>query len=119
LFYVAGVVMVFAGVVNVASMLLFGTSAGFRMFGIALVNHLGQPAGRLRLFWRALVAWVPLVLLLMAAGATHQHKSPMDPTLAWIYASLFALWVAAAVWAVTRPTRGIHDRLSGTQLVPR
>ncbi|RBP35316.1 serine/threonine protein kinase [Roseimicrobium gellanilyticum] len=118
LFYVAGVVMVFAATVNAVSMLLLGTSAGFRMFGIALVNRHGKPASRLRLFWRSLVAWVPLVLLLMITGAAHQHDKSMAPQLAWLFASLFTLWVAAGVWAIVRPMRGIHDWVSGTRLIP-
>lgn len=119
LFYVAGVTVVFAAVVNLVSVVLFGTSAGLRMFGIALVNRRGEPASRLRLLWRSAIAWVPLVLLLVVCGATHQHEGDVPQALFWSYAVLFGLWTAAAVWATLRPSRGLHDWMSGTRLVPR
>ncbi|QIF05454.1 protein kinase [Roseimicrobium sp. ORNL1] len=119
LFYIAGVTVVFAAAVNLVCVALFGTSAGLRMFGIALVNRRGEPASRLRLLWRSAIAWVPLVLLLVVCGATHQHEGDAPAVLIWLYVALLGLWIAAAVWATLRPGRGLHDWMSGTRLVPR
>jgi len=45
--------------VNIVSVLIFGTSPGLRLFGLAIIDAKGAAAGRLRLLWRSFVAWLP------------------------------------------------------------
>jgi hypothetical protein len=89
-----------------------------RAFGAALVGSDGRDASRLRVLWRAVVAWSPLVLLYPIFKFT--PKIP-DTTvaLALLYSTVPALLLAGAVWAWTHPSRGIQDRIAGTWIVPR
>jgi hypothetical protein len=96
--------------------------------GVDLVRGDGAPAGRLRCAWRALVAWLPVLGVLMLARWLEESywdgwtpdKSPWLLTLAdacWLGVGGVALaLVALILWT---PARSLHDRLSGTWLVPR
>jgi hypothetical protein len=101
----------------------------FRLMGIRLADGLGRPAARWRCAWRTLVLWLPLVALLLTsawAESTYWARwfdNTPEPSLLW--ASSAGWWLAVvllityAVIALWFPTRGPHDRLAGTYVVPR
>jgi hypothetical protein len=89
-----------------------------RGFGAAMVNRHGQPVSRFRALWRAIVTWslVCAVMLLFKGGDTATN---IDPRLLILQTLGVGLVVAAAVWTVLHPSRGIQDRIAGTWIVPR
>jgi hypothetical protein len=100
-----------------------------RLLGLALVQSDGRPAARWRCAWRALLTWAPVTGLLVAAMWLEQDywsglKETGTPALwlsrlSWVASwSAWALLATYAVLAVRSPTRGLHDRLAGTYLVP-
>jgi uncharacterized RDD family membrane protein YckC len=104
----------------VSSVLVPGGVAG-RSLGLAVVDRRGVEIGRARSFARALIAWLPGILwfVYLASAPKIQRvvPSPESPLLA-VTLTLTVLGIGAA-WAITRPSRGLHDRLAGTWVVPR
>jgi hypothetical protein len=94
-----------------------------RPFGIAIVTRRGSEASRLRLFWRALVAWWPLFagapfLVALAFGSSADYAN-YGRILIGILLVIVLAWLGTAILALVWPNRGVADRLSGTTLVPR
>jgi len=108
------VVAVFAAV----GALLFGNGFTFRPCGAALVNRKGQPISRIRALARAAIVWSPIVAIAIALKVGPEIQ---EASIGWIAleVALLAVFIAAAGWAVARPSRGIQDRLAGTWIVPR
>jgi uncharacterized RDD family membrane protein YckC len=77
----------------------------FAWVGISLVRWDGRRPGRFRCAWRALLCWLPVVLV----------------ALLWLSYGwpLIVLGLGYAVLALVFPERSLHDRLAGTRLVPR
>lgn len=101
----------------------------YRLAGIALVRGDGRPASRLQCAWRAFLVWAPLTgLLVLSFWLEHRYWSLWQPDSSprWLFLLAGAAWYAAllllveyALLALWRPTRTLHDRLSGVYLVPR
>jgi uncharacterized RDD family membrane protein YckC len=99
------------------------------ILGMDLVRRDGAPAGRLRCAWRALVAWVPILATLVLARwleESYWERWMPEGGQAWMLWLADACWVGFAlalltpvVLALWTPARSLHDRLSGTWLVPR
>ena len=79
--------------------------------GFAVVTNQGDSASRGRIFWRALIAWSPILLTvgLNAISNFINTGTPtirgfemgvQTPTMNWISGILFSLFVLGAVWAV-------------------
>lgn len=66
-----------------------------------------------RLFWRALVTWVPLVAAVGCGAAALQQ-----PWNGWLLVGGVAL-AALIAGSLALPERGLPDRLAGTWPVPR
>jgi eukaryotic-like serine/threonine-protein kinase len=105
----------------------------YRLAGIALVQKDGRPAARWRCAWRALLVWLPVVLLLLASDHLEFRRLTLLaadearalPELAWLaWLAWLTWWLALGLlplycWVAQRsPGRGLHDRLSGIDLVP-
>jgi hypothetical protein len=101
--------------VNFVSVVFFGTSLGLRLFGFAVVNQAGEPAGRLRLLWRSCAAWAPFLLLILIGNSDGEWSTGM--TVQCI--ALLLCTLTGLIAAIRQPFRGPHDRLAGTRLVPR
>ena len=86
--------------------------------GIALRRRDGRKATRLQCAFRALLVWVPVagVLALSIATARFFPELPLLSFGLW-GAAVFLLLVYAFL-AIRSPTRGPHDRIAGTYLVP-
>jgi hypothetical protein len=108
---------------------LFRGGLTFSLMGFCLIRRDGRPAGHLRCAWRALVAWGPPTLLLMAAVAldiwfwtlaqveTRQPWMPLvSGVLRWTVPLIVVLY---PVLAIRFPQRTLHDWLAGTYIVPR
>jgi hypothetical protein len=89
--------------------LLLRSGFWLRIFHIAVVTPDGRAASRLRAAGRAVLAWswVPLQILATTHG--------------WSQAGGYVvlLEIVGLLWSAVAPTRGPHDRLAGTFLVPR
>ena len=83
-----------------------------RLGGIAVQKVDGTDASRLRCLWRGLVAWLPLLLPLLAVFFWRRAVVPAT-ALGWI------LIAVGGIYALYRPTRGLQDWAAGTHLVPR
>jgi hypothetical protein len=90
-----------------------------RLAGLALVRRNGRKALRVQCAWRALLVWLPWVLVPL--GITWIDVT--YPSLSWLCAVLegwaFLLLGIYAVLALRYPRRCLHDYLAGTHLVPR
>jgi hypothetical protein len=78
----------------------------------------GKRASRLRVFWRALVAWSSLAL----GGAVFASVLAMLHGRAAVLPAALAgglVVCALALLSLALPKRGLQDRLAGTWLVPR
>jgi len=105
-----GALAIYVCLPAIAAALLFRGGLVLLIAGVTFVRKDGAPASRLRVFWRALVTWSPILVAL-------PFKSLFDfSTLALI--SLSAIGALAAV-SMALPERGLADRLAGTWPVPR
>jgi hypothetical protein len=107
--------------IHCASVLLFATGPGLWMFGLAVVDRTGRPAGRLHLLGRGALAWLPLPLTALACYAIVRLEST-DTTRTLLAASLILaslIILGGAVWTALRPAAGPHDLATGTRVVPR
>jgi uncharacterized RDD family membrane protein YckC len=88
-----------------------------RLLGFDIVANDGRRATRARVTSRALLAWSPVLVLLIAAWVSGNFddaltESPLVPVSLLVF-------VAGAAYAIASPSRGIQDRLAGTWIVPR
>ncbi len=99
----------------------FLTRGGFSFWlvGLTLLRGNGRKALRLQCAWRALLVWTPFVALLWLSGYVHERFAAaawLAHGLSWLAIGLLLLYVLVAL---RYPDRALHDRLSGTYLVPR
>jgi uncharacterized RDD family membrane protein YckC len=108
--------------------LLWRGGLSLRIAGLALVWADGQQAGRFRCAARALLVWLPVVGLLLAGVAADLWYWQLDEgrPLRWLLGLLWYAWWAGLallfvypLLALWHPSRGPHDRLAGTWVVPR
>ena len=93
--------------------LLFRGGLVLLIAGVNYVRKDGQRASRLRLLWRAIVAWSPVFLAFVLSVVTITEHLNWGP---WLALALLGL---LAVVSVVLPRRGLQDRLAGTWPVPR
>jgi len=92
-----------------------------RILGLAVVGRDGREIGHLRSVVRAFAAWLPTIPFFFLAVITVSN-APAKLTGVPIYPLLglaLMLPVIGAVWTITHPMRGLHDRVMGTWVVPR
>ena len=80
---------------------------------VTFVRRDGRRSSRLRLLWRSVVAWAPVVVLValcVHAMATEYNTLP-------VLAGVVVLGLATA--SLLLPVRGLPDRLAGTWPVTR
>lgn len=92
-----------------------------RALAFAVVTRDGKEIGRWRSVVRVLIAWLPVVVWLAWVAATFNKPGPVPLGMtSWLGIGLaFMPPVIGAVWAIAHPTRGLHDRVIGTWIVPR
>lgn len=106
-------ITVYVGLPAMLAALLFRGGLVLLATGVTFVRRDGLRASRLRLFWRALVAWVP-VLFAGGCGIVVVHDRPHVVALVGM-----ATVAVLTLWSLLLPTRAIPDRLAGTWPVPR
>lgn len=118
-FVMAGGVMIFSAAFAILFGLLVRRGPMLRGFQLDIVNHKGEPAGRLRLLlrnifvWSSLLAPVPAILLAPVVSVKVLATIIVISTL--VYLAILGL----CIWVLSKsPSRGIPERLSGTWLVP-
>jgi uncharacterized RDD family membrane protein YckC len=111
---IAGGVLIWAAAFSLLCAIAFRGGALLRVLGIAVVTRTGADASRLRVLWRAIVAWSPGVI--GAIGASYLVLIVPMPAAIGIMATVVA---ALVIWSAALPERSLQDRLAGTWLVPR
>ena len=105
---------IYVGLPALVAALLFRGGLVLLAARVTFVIKDGRRASRLRVFWRALVAWSPIALGLALTGE-FKALLGLSPAMA-----LAALGVCGlAICSLALPGRGLPDRLSGTWPVPR
>jgi eukaryotic-like serine/threonine-protein kinase len=106
--------VLYVGLPALFAALLFRGGLVLRVFGLAVVRKDGSRASRLRVFWRGLVAWAPVLLAPVLLA-------PLTPLLGvpWSAALVVTLAGSLVAWSIARPERSLQDRIAGTALVPR
>ena len=122
----AGIVTLLLALSSIFCALVFRSGLAMLIFGVVAVKRDGSRAGRLRVLWRALVAWSPVVFGLVGLVALSRSVfggpiAAEDITVVLGIASGLALglFAALAIVSALMPERGLQDRLAGTWLVPR
>jgi len=115
--------LVLIALVDLVVALVLRQTMILRPFGMAVVTRGGDAASRLRLFWRGLVGWLPLLLgspfIAVLAFSSSADYADYGYIFIGILLVIVFAWVGTAILALVWPNRGVADRLSGTTLVPR
>ncbi|MCX5655900.1 MAG: protein kinase [Planctomycetota bacterium] len=122
----AGFMTLPLAIVSIVCAIAFRSGLAMLIFGVVAVKRDGSQAGRLRVFWRALVTWSPYVLGfigLVALGLWLFGKptdaGDMNVVLGSAGGLALGLFAVLAIVSALLPERGLQDRLAGTWLVPR
>ncbi|MCX6924402.1 MAG: hypothetical protein NT154_14490 [Verrucomicrobia bacterium] len=105
--------LAYVGLPALVAALVFRGGVVLLIAGVTYVRKDGQRASRLRLLWRALVTWSPLVPMAGLSALALAKHWPWQP---WLALALLGLLTAVSI---ALPTRGLQDRLAGTWPVPR
>ena len=90
------------------TLILFRGTIGQYLFGFALVDRHGMPAGRMYLMSRWVIAWAPLVL-----------ANPNRVASGEISVIFLSVWLVGVMVSIFRPRQGVHDQLCGCWVVAR
>jgi hypothetical protein len=107
---------------SLACALVFRGGLALLLLGVAVVKEDGARASRLRVFWRSIIAWLPVPALFLALGplADMLSRSDREEARLGLAAYLtFAVYLPLALWSALRPARGLQDVVARTWLVPR
>jgi len=111
--------LLLAMVCSLISSILVPGGAMMRLLGLAVVTRDGTEITRLRSLVRATVAWLPAILWLAFLMTSPKIQGWVPAPLSHVpTAALLGILTFGAIWATAR-TRGLHDRISGTWIVPR
>jgi hypothetical protein len=111
----------FVLICSLVSAVLLPGGVGARLLGLAVVTRDGAEIGRARSLARSAAAWLPVIVWLswLATSPRIQGFVPTHAAQLWPAGVALGMVLLGAVWVVVRPTRGIHDWLTGTWVVPR
>jgi hypothetical protein len=114
LMIVAVTLAIYVGFPALIAAVLFRGGLVLLIAGVTFVRRDGLRASRLRVFWRAIVAWSPVVAGVVLAAA-------LKPVLGMLGGTLTALMLIGglAILSIALPKRGLADLLAGTWPVPR
>jgi hypothetical protein len=109
----AASLLFYVGLPALIAALLFRGGVVLLIAGVTYVRKDGVRASRLRLLWRAIMTWGPVVPVFFVAILALAKHLVWEP---WLALAVLGL---LAAWSVALPGRGLQDRLAGTWLVPR
>jgi uncharacterized RDD family membrane protein YckC len=110
----AGSLAVYVAVPALIASLLFRGGLVLLIAGVTFVRRDGSRAGRLQLFWRAIVTWIPVALAIILYSMIYHI---VGAAIGFLAVGLFL--AALATVSLALPQRGLQDRLAGTYPVPR
>ena len=85
--------------------------------GIMISKTNGARASRLRCTWRALLAWLPFLAIMIGFRLLNLHYSEkFEDSVFPVLLGILALY---PILALIFPRRGLHDLIAGTALIPR
>jgi hypothetical protein len=91
-----------------------------RLIGLAVVTRDGNEIGRWRSLARTLIAWAPILpWLVLLPNPIVMGFGPASPLPVLAVSLAFGAMIAGVVWTIADANRGLHDRISGTWVVPR
>lgn len=108
-----GVLIVYVAVPAIIAALLFRGGLVLRACGVTFVRRDGRPAGRLRLLWRASVAWIPILAAFVLSTVLVEDGSML------LVLRVGTCVCLLAIASLLLPERSLPDRLAGTWPVPR
>jgi hypothetical protein len=110
---ISGMVLMYVIVPSLIAALLFRGGLVLRVANVTFVRRDGVRASRLRIFWRALVAWSWFLPAVVIYAVLYKTSHAAGVIIVLIFVGLLV------VWSVMLPRRGLPDRLAGTWPVPR
>ena len=119
---VMGVYLFSTAILSLFCAIAFRGGLVMRILGIAVVTNKGTDASRLRMLWRSLIAWSPILLLPvvnMFDAPLMQMAGDQDMIRIIGLITMVVLSLALGLAAIATRGRGLHDRLARTWLVPR
>jgi hypothetical protein len=90
-----------------------------RILRLAFVDAAGREITRWRALARVLIAWMPMLGLVLLAEYALVALVRYPATTWAAVGALGILMVIGMCWAIVVPERGLQDRIAGTWLVPR
>jgi len=91
-----------------------------RMIGLAVVTRDGNQISRGRSIARTLIAWAPILAwLVLVPNRTVMGFGPASPLPVLAISLAFGAMIGGVVWTIAATSRGLHDRIAGTWVVPR
>jgi hypothetical protein len=90
----------------------------FPLAGIALVRSNGRRASRLACGWRAVLVWIGPTLLLVGSYCVDELLPEVPGLSSGLWFGAILLLLCYLALALLFRSRGVHDRLAGTCLVP-
>ena len=92
----------------------FRVTASQAIFRLAVINDRGQRASVSQLLRRWAIVWLPLLVPVLLVALLMGWTGS---AVVIAGSAMLLLWIAAAVYAVIHPNRGLQDRLAGTWVV--
>jgi uncharacterized RDD family membrane protein YckC len=105
-------VTLFTAALSILAAVLFRGGLLMRALGIAVVKRDGSNASRLRMLWRACVAWSGTCLAVALGDGV--VRGSLSNAWLWTVVLLFGV----TLWSAANRGRSLQDRLAGTWLVP-
>ena len=96
----------------------FRGGLAYVLSGISIVRKSGRPAARWRIALRCFLAWLPLTLILVSCLFVQLKWPEAVAVRTGLLIVALLMLPGMLVLAVRNPTRGPHDKLLGTYLVP-
>jgi eukaryotic-like serine/threonine-protein kinase len=116
---VGGVFVVLGAIPSFLAALLFRGGLVMRMLNLEVVKKDGSKASRKLLFERSFLAWFPVILMGALAGLLFPSTGLSSGERALLCYGYCILTACLMICAALLTDRGLHDRISGTCLVPR
>jgi hypothetical protein len=111
---IGGCLFIYVGIPSVILALAFRGGLVMFVLGIAVVRPDGTRASRLRMFWRSLIAWSPVLAAPVMVAILIPFMGVFPSAAGWA-----ALVLALGLLSLMQRHRSLQDRLAGTWMVPR
>jgi eukaryotic-like serine/threonine-protein kinase len=108
------------GLANLLGIAILGFDPILRIFGLAVIDRSGLPAGRWRVLARSALVWSPLIAGWIGIFATLFFHGSNGWQLSMGLFTLAAFdFLVGVPWTLLRPNAGPHDLIARTRVTPR